>query len=317
MRFLCFYFALTTAGFAADFSSNVPKQALRIEFRKGEKIRFEYMRPGAKREALHNTQSLSKSVLALLVGIARDQGTIQDLDEGLAPLLWKGNPKKFRVSWRELLTMHSGFPSTSREAYGKWVAEKNWVDYFLRQKQSEPREFSYSTGDSHLLAVALERRLPGSLDDFAREHFFAPLGIARAVWARDPQGNIFGGNNLQLTFTDVVKIGQMVLNGGRAGDRKVVSRAWIQEMLGKQTVTPPDFVEFQTRGYGYYWWLIRIKDEDGACALGYGGQFLCIFPRIQAQFTIFSRAPENPASLRVHYREIQDLLHSLLSTDAK
>lgn len=284
-----------------------PRHALALEYRHGTKLLHFYEAPGFRRERLHNVQSLSKSVLALLVGIARERDLIE-IDENIGPFLGANH---VNLSWRDLLTMRSGFPSTSRGNYGAWVSSPNWVEYIFRRKQGK-KEFSYSTGDSHLLAVALKRKLSGRLQDFAREHLFRPLGIERVVWDKYPQGNEFGGNNLRLSFEAVSRLGRMLLDDGRWQQKRIVSSEWIQEMWEKQTEAPDEFVQFQVRGYGYFWWLVKVNEIDGVCALGYGGQFLCLFPKLGTQFTLFSRTPKSPAALKEHYREVQDWLRRLV-----
>jgi CubicO group peptidase (beta-lactamase class C family) len=194
------------------------------------------------------------------------------------------------------------------------VSSKNWVDFILRRKREEKPKFNYSTGDSHLLAVALRKKVD-SLAGFARKYLFDPLQIKNATWDHDPQGNEFGGNNLQLSFAAVRRWGAALLESGAYKGKEVIPSTWVREMWKHQSEAPAEFVEFAVTGYGYYWWKVRVNEIDGNCALGYGGQFLCLFPAVNAQFTIFSRTPR-AAKLREHYREIQALLKQLVKRKA-
>lgn len=296
----------------AQAGQPLPRNTLAVEYWQKGKIDFTYTKPGFSRQSLHNVQSFSKSILTLIIGIAVEKKIIRDLDENVAPLLWPESPKKIQLSWRELLSMRSGFPSTSRSAYGAWVSQRNWVNFFLGKPQKDQKDFSYSTGDSHLLAVALEKTLPGGLEVFAKKEFFTPLGIKRVVWDRDPQGNVFGGNNLRISFGDSWKIGSLVLKQGKVDEKQILPTTWIAEMMKSHATPENEFVEFQVRGYGYLWWLVRVNNQDGSCALGYGGQFLCLFPKISAQFLLFSRIPKSAAEILPHYQEIQQLLKKLI-----
>lgn len=302
MKFLWIFFFLVPATHAA------PRFTLAYEYSVEGKVRDSYRAKDFSLSRKHNVQSLSKSILSLLVGIALDQKKMTSLEEDVAPLLWKANSKKFRLSWKDLLTMQSGLPSTSRGNYGRWVGSKDWISYFQRFDQATSRSFSYSTGDSHLLAVALERKLKEKIPTFANRELFHPLGIRNAGWDKDPQGNTFGGNNLELSFLEVKTLGQALLSANPPVKSSYLKQAW-----SVQATTPEEFVEFSTRGYGFYWWLIEVRKTRGVCALGYGGQFLCLFPERKAQFTIFSRIPKNHSEIREHYQEIQRLLEKLVS----
>jgi CubicO group peptidase (beta-lactamase class C family) len=283
-----------------------PENTLAVGFWKDGREVYSFRKEYAEKP--HNIKSLAKGVLAVLIGIAREQGAITDLDEDVSPLLWKNSQEP--LSWRALLTMRSGLPSTSGGAYGAWVSSPDWIEFFNGKPRKEG--FSYSTGDSHLLAVALRKRIGRPLSSFAEDSLFAPLGIENARWDRDPQGNEFGGNNLHLTFADVSRIGQTLLREGVFRGKTVVPEKWIGEMWDQKTEAVEEFVGFQVKGFGYHWWIVETAGTEGKCALGYGGQFLCLFPERNAQFVILSDTPESK-QLRKHYKKVQELLQALLA----
>ena len=106
---------------------------------------------------------------------------------------------------------------------------------------------------------------------------FEPLGITRFEWTR-VKGDTDAGGGLRLRPRDMVKIGQLVLAGGRWNDRQIVSKAWIDASTRPRLeATGPYF-------YGYLWWLGRSL-HDGhevhwAAALGRGGQSIRIVPEL-------------------------------------
>ncbi len=75
-----------------------------------------------------------------------------------------------------------------------------------------------------------------------------------------------------------MKIGQLVLAGGRWNDRQIVSKAWIDaSTTPRLEATGPYF-------YGYLWWLGRSLHEGReihwSAALGRGGQSIRIVPEL-------------------------------------
>ena len=139
--------------------------------------------------------SVTKSVLAILIGIAIEDDLIADIDQPLDKLLPKHreamSSATAKVTLRHLMTMSGGF--TPEFPNGGLVWEKaaepgsSLVDLLLRQRKDfEPgKAFWYSDTSAHLvaavLAAALERadgNHPRTVLDYARQKLFDPLGIS-------------------------------------------------------------------------------------------------------------------------------------------
>lgn len=228
---------------------------------------------------LHNVKSASKSLLSLLTGIAVEEGELRGVDERVAPLLGRDLADgKGEIRLRHLLSMTTGLESTSGEGYGAWVSAGDWTAAALgRPLLGPPGEgFRYSTGNSHVLAAVLERATGGDLLDFARRELFDPLGIGRVSWQESPEGVRFGGNNLSMTPRDLARVGWMLLQGGRWGDRQVVPAEWIERSTRQRMQTPEEWGE-RYGDYAWLWWLPRGHGE-AYTAVGYGGQFLYVAP---------------------------------------
>ena len=71
---------------------------------------------------------------------------------------------------------------------------------------------------------------------------------------------------------DLAKIGQLVLNGGRWGDRQVVSASWLEASLRPHARIDENF------DYGYQWWIARRW--SWVAGFGNGGQRVTVFPRL-------------------------------------
>jgi len=231
--------------------------------------------PGAP----HNMKSASKSLLSLLTGIAVEEGKLRGVDERVAPLLGRelaGGREEIRL--RHLLSMSSGLESTSGDGYGAWVSTDDWTAAALGRPLLGPagEGFRYSTGNTHLLAAVLERATGDDLLAYARRELFDPLGIGAVSWQESPEGVRFGGNNLSMAPRDLARVGWMLLQGGRWGERQVVPEGWIELSTRQRMETPEGWGE-RYGDYAWLWWLPR--GHGGAyTAVGYGGQFLYVAP---------------------------------------
>jgi CubicO group peptidase (beta-lactamase class C family) len=245
---------------------------------------------------LHDIASITKGVVALLIGIAFDRGWLSDLD---APILSffpeyadLRTPEKDRITLRHLLAMTSGLDWPERA-----ISLDDWAN-ILRQGRSasDPYRFvlarpvettpgtawNYNSGGVWLLGLILRKVSGQPIEEFAKEALLEPLGIRDEVWGRFPNGDAATSGGLRLRPRDLAKLGQLVLDGGVWHGRQIVSAGWIKQMIAPQS--PRGWWFSFARSYGYLWWqgqsLIGDHDIEWVGALGRGGQRLYVVPTL-------------------------------------
>ncbi|WP_348524719.1 serine hydrolase domain-containing protein [Paracoccus marinaquae] len=257
-----------------------------------------------------NVKSVSKTIIAILTGIAIDRGVIEGVDQRVLPLLGRQpfGDARDGLTIGNLLTMQTGLGSTSGGNYGAWVSSNDWVDYALSQPaEGRPGgRFIYSTGGWHVLGAALARASGLSLHQMARDWLGNPLGIAIPPWITDPQGRYLGGNDMAISPLGLARIGDMVLNGGTLDGDRVVSNAWLEASMQPRTRSP-----FSGDQYGYGWFLTRYDDQRAAYARGYGGQLLAIVPSRRLSIAITSD-PNLPARGDGYFGDLRHLLETIV-----
>lgn len=303
----------------AKAATEIPRLHSLIVSHRGTIVLEHYASARARRPT--NIKSASKSIISALVGIAIQRGYIksvrQPISDYFAELRKDPDPRKQRITIEDLLTMRSGWESTSFDNYGEWVRSRNWVRYVLeRPLISDPgTEMEYSTGSTHLLSAILTKATRKSTWQFAQEALATPLGISIARWPRDPQGIYFGGNEMLMTPRHMLAFGELYLNNGRVrpvrrslaegGGREVVPRDWVETSCkgrGRSRFNPDQL-------YGYGWWLRDFGGEESCFAWGYGGQYIFIFRRID--LAIVTTSSTNVSEdRRDHRRAIFDLIQT-------
>ena len=249
---------------------------------------------------VHEMHSITKSVVAILVGIALDRGWLKDINAPVLSFFPQDadlrTPGKERVTLRALLTMTSGLAWPERA-----VSSNDRVNITRRMRRSpDPYRFvlaqplvtapgtlwNYNSGGVDLAGAILRKVAKRPLYVFAKQALFAPLGIKDWAWTRlsgGTNGDPAAGGGLWLRPRDLAKIGQLVLNRGAWHGHQIVSAAWIREMTASQL--PPWWLFDGSAGvqsYGYLWWLGRSwidgRRFDWVGGLGRGGQRLYVVP---------------------------------------
>ncbi|HVO20389.1 MAG TPA: serine hydrolase [Anaeromyxobacter sp.] len=255
--------------------------------RDGAPVREQYFH-GAGPADPQDVRSVTKSVVALLVGTALDQGCLSSLDETLGDALGSlapEDPDKAAISLRDLLTMSSGlaWSEVGADGYDQWAVAPDQVAYVLARDLVEPpgSTFDYDSGAFHLLSVAITLACAPTAD-FATAHLLGPLGIRSRAWETDDQGFTNGAAGLELTTREMLAVGNLVLDAGAAGGAQLVPAAFVEAATRRQIATGPDAAEVAP-GYGYGWWVGTTSTGQAyALAEGYGGQLIVVVPSSRA-----------------------------------
>lgn len=290
---------------------------------------FERYYHGAGADRPANIKSASKSVLATLVGIAIDEKKIPGVREPLTtwfPTLARDPDRRKRaITIEDLLSMRAGLESTSGRNYGRWVSSRNWVQFVLsRPMTADPgASMDYSTGNTHLLSAILTRATGMSTRDYANRVLARPLGFTLPPWPTDPQGIYFGGNDMLMTPRQLLEVGRLYLNGGRADGRQVVPEAWVtRSCTGRPRELPEWARGLEARGesdplrdrqYGYGWWVHELGGRDTCFAWGYGGQYAFVVPSLRL-VVVTTSSPDVSEERRGHRRQLVELLTRLVVT---
>lgn len=258
-------------------------------------------------------KSVSKSIVAALLGTALDRGEIPSIDArlgDLAPQLIpsSADPRVADLTVEHLVTMQAGLERTSGANYGGWVSSSNWVtDALSRPFVAEPgTRMLYSTGSFHVLGAVLAEISGQSLLSLARKRLGDPLGVEIPAWTRDPQGRYLGGNEMALSMPAMIRFGEMYRAGGLYDGQQVLSVEWVATSMQARTRS-----RFSGLDYGYGWFLGRAGADNYALARGYGGQIICIVPSLEMTIAITSD-PTLPARSGGYFGDLMRLIEGVI-----
>lgn len=266
---------------------------------RGERVLYERYFDTAGPEALRNTRSATKTVTGMLVGAAVDRGVLR-ADSPVLPFfkdrlpLANPDPRKERITVEDFLTMSSLLECDDENQFSRGNEERmylveDWVKFTLDlpirgfpewqprpEKSPYGRAWSYCTAGPTTLGALLERATGQSVPDFAQAVLFKPLGIESVKWHHQPLGTAMTGGGLELHSRDLLKLGQLYLNGGRWQGHQVISESWV-----RRSVSPHANAREDT-DYGYLWWLqtfhVGGRNIPTYGMYGTGGNKLYVLP---------------------------------------
>jgi len=249
-----------------------------------------------------NVNSVTKSIIALLTGIALDKGCIKNIDQKVMDYfpdysVKRGEKTIYDVTIRHLLTMTAPYKGKS-EPWKKVCTSQDWtlavLDH-LGGRKGITGEFRYSTLGIQILVGIIERACEKKCIDLANEDLFKPLGLPERLlhgdsskedqfdffmnknprkfeWYCDPKGSVTAGWGLCMSARDMAVIGELVLNNGTYRNRNIISEGYIKEMLAPYLKLGE---KFGYMNYGYLWYK-PYDDREVYAAIGDSGNIIYV-----------------------------------------
>lgn len=277
-------FRITTGGRTETFDTFLERHRMNaIVVLHDGKIVKETYRNGSGPATPFIGYSMSKSVIAMLIGIAIQEGRIKSVDDPIVQYLpeLKGTGYDL-VTVRNLLMMRAGTdwkeiytPGSELDRHRDLSlneAKVYYEDYAFKAKSLLPpgTRFNYSTLDTNIAGWLLERAVGMPLSTFMASRLWHPMGAeAAAYWVNQGPGQAqrpFYGAGMAASLRDWARIGQVALDEGRAQGAQLIPAAWMKESTSRLNDQP---------GYGYFWWTMGDK---GYGARGVNGQAIYVQP---------------------------------------
>ncbi|MDX1717224.1 MAG: serine hydrolase [Anderseniella sp.] len=250
------------------------------------------------------TFSVAKTYLALLAGVAHQQGLLPDVHETVGsrlPGIGFDDAHNARVTWHHLLQQTS-------EWTGDCFGIPDQVDHYRqldfappvngtkgekRPLQTPGTYWEYNDVRINQLSLALLHLFRRPLPEVFAEHIASPAG-ASGGWAwrgydnawveidgkrmQSVPGGTHWGGGISISASDQAKIGQILLGRGFANGTHILPPAWIDAMRAPCPIAP---------FYGYLVWLnderriFRSVPATSFFALGAGGNYTFIQPEAE------------------------------------
>ncbi|WP_420548473.1 serine hydrolase domain-containing protein [Curvivirga sp.] len=259
-------------------------------------------------DSLHDTRSVTKSIVGLLYGIALAEKAVPELNTPLLnlfpeyPDLRDGSDRE-KITIRDALTMQMGtewdeslpYTDPRNSEHAMELAKDRYRFILDRPMTDKPgTTWSYNGGAVALLGKLITDGTGMPLEEYANSRLFKPLDIETYEWVKGYDGVSSAASGLRLTARDLAKIGMMVAQDGVYEGQKIVPFEWL-----KASSQPASLIQ-EGFEYGYLWYLIKGPSGDTIMiALGNGGQRLTVQPERDFVVSTFAGNYNQPDAWQV------------------
>ena len=262
--------------------------------------------------------SMAKTVTAMLIGIAIDDGRIRSVDDPAATYVaGLAGTEYGKTSIRHLLQMSSGVRFVENYSGSDDVSKLSshllghrgpgGVDAVLPYNERAVRsgtKFSYASVETQVLGLVLSAAVGQPVADYLHEKIWEPMGAeADASWLIDKSGQELTYCCLNAVLRDYARLGLLLAHDGRWRGRQLIPAAWIRDATTVRDDQPHLRPGTATRnnGYGYQVWILS-GDRRLFAFLGVRGQTIFVDPKskLVMAHTAVRKLPADPSGAEAY-----------------
>ena len=248
---------------------------------KNDSILFEKYYDGHKQTDISNSFSVAKSIVTSMLGKAIMEGKIKSLDQPVSDFFEEyKNGLASELTVGDLASMSSGMKWNEKYYSVINITSESYFTDDLRsvilgqEIENKPgKGFRYSSGDTQLLAMIIEKATGTSLSDYLSQKFWDPMGAENlALWQIDSKesGMEKAYCCIAATARDFARFGKLYIDKGKWGDTQILDSSFVELSLNPVFDDSPF--------YGYGWWLYEYEGKKVFTMNGHRGQFVISFP---------------------------------------
>lgn len=288
---------------------------------RGEVVMEKYFN-GMRRDTLHLSQSVAKSVTATVAGILIGRGLLNPATEVSHYL-----PELVNTAWagatlQQVLDMSTGVRYIEdyealdsdiavTDVASGWkpgVPGRHYPDCIwdqiltlTRHERPHGQIFQYRSIETDVLAHCMERVSGTRLAELVSRELWKPMGAERdGSFTVDAAGYALADGGFNATLRDYARFGLLHLNGGFANERQIVPAEWIDDIFNANpALFGEPYTQASPRGaYRNHFWVHDIS-RGIYMARGVFGQLVYIDRSHQMVAVKLSSWPEFVSTIRL------------------
>jgi len=159
---------------------------------------------------------------------------------------WKSDPRKSRITIRQLLNQTDGIEGASRLQRAS-IQDRNAMAIGLPALAEPGASFIYGPSHLQIFSELLRRKLGGrGTIAYFEEHVSDRLRIGHLNYKKDRRGNPLPATGFELTAREWARLGELLLGSGNYRGRHIVPADLLREAFAGSQANP---------SYGLTFWL--------------------------------------------------------------
>lgn len=250
-------------------------------------IKYEEYFMGGNEDTLFSSNSMGKSFVSALMGIAVSEGYVESIEDPIGKYVpeFVGTSLE-NIPIRACLKMASGInfnedtdmsKFSMRTLMGKPAMEVI-AGYGV---QEEPYTYRrYLSINTEILGKVITNATGYSLAEFMEEKLWKKIGAAHDAYWTLSNGTELAMGGLSVSLEDYARFASLYLHEGNYRGEQVLPKEWVKDSMDtSEAYAKPgaNYDAYNAIGYGYQWWVPE-GDEGEFMAIGVYGQWIYVNP---------------------------------------
>lgn len=285
---------------------------------KGDKSIAECYYAPFHKDFLHRMYSVSKSFVAVAVGLAVTEGLIsmEDVIVDYFPEFRNENTDEFHeeCTVRDMLSMQSNI-GEGMQWWGRFDSRVE-AYYSLKTGKVPGTLYFYDSIGSFLLGCIIEKLTGKTFLEYLKEKILLEIGFSQNSFTlKEPGGFTVGDSGVMCTTRDLALFARFIMNKGAWKGKQYIDRSFMEEAISLQVYNDVEgsFNAYNTGGYGYLIWKTH---PDGFSLVGMGDQLAVCDMKKNFLCVITSDNQANRAARYLIYHELYRYLIPSIQDDA-
>ncbi len=281
------------------FLANTRTSALLVV--KDDVIKYEQYFLGGGEDTLFSSNSMGKSFVSALLGIAVSEGDVEDIEDPIGKYVpeFVGTDLE-TIPIRACLQMASGIDfdeDTDMSGFSMRTllgspAMKVIAKYGVQEAPYTYRR--YLSINTEILGAVITNATGRSLAEYMEEKLWKRIGTAHDAYWTLSNGTELAMGGLSVSLRDYARFARLYLNAGSYNGTQILPADWVQDSFDvSKAYSKPgaNHDAYNAIGYGYQWWVPE-GDEGEFMAIGVYGQWIYVNPTSQVIIVKTSADPD-------------------------
>ena len=264
-------------------------------------IKYEKYFYGGDPQTLFSSNSMGKSFVSALMGIAVAEGAVESIEDPIGKYVpeFAGTDLE-SIPIRACLQMASGINFNEDTDMSRFSMRtlmgtpsmKVIADHGVQEEPYTHRR--YQSINTEILGQIIKNATGCSLAEYMEEKLWKRIGAEQDAYWTLSNGTELAMGGLSVSIRDYARFARLYLNGGSFHGEQILTKEWVRDSMDVSAAySRPGANQdvYNAIGYGYQWWVPE-GDRGEFMAIGVYGQWMYADPSRQIIIVKTSADPD-------------------------